>query len=488
MSVRSSRKKLEGANAPKEQLKEYAFTIKGHIMHDPYPHDTAEIISCYSKQASPFRDVIKQSLLRTPEEQQDHPVFRPDNDFTPRELAKLEIGLKKYVIVGYASRHKIEHLNVQSKGSHVKKQKPLGVELPDDPALIHRWDDKEPPCYVVAEIINRKPYSIQLWCLLNPSNQLCTPYTIGQDEVFYRHEFRDSTTNIKDRGPNWNKKVEFHIVRPGEEDTPLTEKQARFKHARENIKLVFNPNVSVANEVAFLAKGYERKKDIWFIREIQSILKSIDGDLNFRPLKENRGLRKFIEEEEEMDEESSELVLQDLTALWPSLNVESVSAKQVQKLHEALWKTKTRLPYRFIRPFFAEITYLMQTKDKLDLEKAVVKVIASAQRMLGEPEEAPPVEGAGHIDCLNLMLLKLKEIQAASKDANAQMKDAYGEVVFGDVTAHDIWAHFADASDTDTARAAFNHQCRMMVAEFQQKEKGLGGMIDDLIEAFEKFI
>lgn len=49
-----------------------------------------------------------------------------------------------------------------------------------------------------------------------------------------------------------------------------------------------------------------------------------------------------------------------------------------------------------------------------------------------------------------------------------------------------MWAHYADSIDTDSAKLAFFSVARYFVAEDQQRNKGVAGMITDLVEVLEK--
>jgi hypothetical protein len=159
---------------------------------------------------------------------------------------------------------------------------------------------------VVTEVLGQQPDGLQLYALLQPRNGLCTPYSISRDFVFYRAEFRDNTTDIKNRHTNWNLRVVHHSVRPGLDSAPLSQKQEKFKRTKDPVKLVFDPNLSLCNEIASLAASYNHTKKPWYLQEIKSVLEAVDGDLNYRPLSENVSLRLFVEAEQPFYEEQSQ--------------------------------------------------------------------------------------------------------------------------------------------------------------------------------------
>jgi len=165
-----------------------------------------------------------------------------------------------------------DHLKKMRVG--LRKQKPVGTTSPD-PAQIIAWDDQQPPIIVVTQILPKQPEGTQLWALLYPKDGLCKPVGIAQDIVFYAYEYRDATTDSSKRAPSWNRKVAIHAIRPSL-SPPLTQKQHKFKYAKDSTKLVFSPNISLANEVASLVASYAHTPDKSFLDEVKSVLKEID--------------------------------------------------------------------------------------------------------------------------------------------------------------------------------------------------------------------
>jgi len=90
---------------------------------------------------------------------------------------------------------------------------------------------------------------MQLAVLLKPRKGICTPYQISVDYVSYRHEYKDATTAIIPRGPTWNKHVAAQTVRSRMSGKAPSEKQERFKQARDTTKNVVEPRQSFATEM-----------------------------------------------------------------------------------------------------------------------------------------------------------------------------------------------------------------------------------------------
>jgi hypothetical protein len=65
----------------------------------------------------------------------------------------------------------------------------------------------------------------------------------------------------------------------------------------------------------------------------------------------------------------------------------------------------------------------------------------------------------------------LKEVTRNSKDFKEKIKDAFGNAAF-DVSTADIWERLANAADTDTARAAFMQQLKLLTGAIRQQDAG----------------
>lgn len=222
MSLRQQRQEAKQASTQAAQLQNFAFTIGGYGMRDGIAgRDVYEVICAYPKSTKPFKSVIAESKLGEHISESKQPLFKESTTYTTRELGPAEVGVHQYLVVGYALRSQPQGIDLTKKIKSLQKQKPVGVTEPKEEDIF-KWDDAQPPVFVVTEIVKTQPEGIQLYALLNPKNGLCTPHSIAQDQVFYRHEFRDGTTDKKSRGPAWNGNVAQHSVRPGIDGAPLS--------------------------------------------------------------------------------------------------------------------------------------------------------------------------------------------------------------------------------------------------------------------------
>ncbi|KAI1628962.1 hypothetical protein EDD37DRAFT_603874 [Exophiala viscosa] len=77
---------------------------------------------------------------------------------------------------------------------------------------------------------------------------LCTPYQLGKDDVFFRHECRSAITTLKGRRTAWNNASLKQVVRPGLSSV-LTEKSTKFQRASDIGKVGVEPHKSFGKEI-----------------------------------------------------------------------------------------------------------------------------------------------------------------------------------------------------------------------------------------------
>jgi hypothetical protein len=82
---------------------------------------------------------------------------------------------------------------------------------------------------------------VRLWALIKLTNDLCAPYQLGHENVFYRHEFRDATTRYAYRCPAWNRLVQEHSVRAGVAKEEPTDGQLTASSA--GVQVTKNPSL-----------------------------------------------------------------------------------------------------------------------------------------------------------------------------------------------------------------------------------------------------
>lgn len=192
-------------------------------------------------------------------------------------------------------------------------------------------------------------------------------------------------------------------------------------------------HISLCNEIASLAANYMHTLDEWFLDEIKSVLKSIDSDVNYRPLPENPGLRNFVEAEECLTQEEAEEVVEECVANWKTTG--SVTAQNVMRLHMYLKKSTAFLRYRYLRAFITEGCFQLEKSSfgEEDEENGIAMIealLSTIDRILGPPETSPSISASDQDIVLAAILEKLKEIKASAIAVEEQTKSVFGDAAF----------------------------------------------------------
>jgi prefoldin subunit 5 len=192
------------AAQPAPQIKDYAFSVHGWAikMPDGIDYEKPTTLNANKPSTIPWRVALQTMQLKGEE------PYRSSLDLTHQELEQPtegEPGMTRYMLVGFTLPGlKEEHLK---RHEEQRKQKPVGTELNPDGIIEYA----ELPIMVVTPIHNVEAGVTHLYALLQPSGGLCTPYKTAQRECFYLPQFRDSTTDLKGRGPSW---YEGTLIRP----------------------------------------------------------------------------------------------------------------------------------------------------------------------------------------------------------------------------------------------------------------------------------
>jgi cytochrome c556 len=465
MSRKERARKL-ASEEPAEQVKDLCFNIYGHAFEHPEDH-RAEVVLITANEASstPFRKALEIMKKQSP------PESRESFKLTERETSPPDLRLSSYLLVGWVPAElNAEHRRMSKE---VAKQKPVGVRRP---RTVLQFDDDNLPSMAVTPVTDHKPYSVKLYALLYLKGGVCTPYSIGQKDVFYLPQYRDNTTS-KDRGPAWNRLVLKASVRL---QTVASEKQAKYKRARDNIRLVLEPEQSFANEVLCLARGYEASKNPWFLSELIQILDEADEDLKYAPpLASALGKFTRIDAVDEFDEFDAEGVLQELSDLRPEQEIVGLTVGGILETHKALHKSHIVLEYRHMESFLVESLFRLSREGSLNVEE----VLATVERMLGKIN--PREVNDSDTTMLSTIRQKLVEMVEAAKVFDGKLKEVAGDQGM-ETSLADIWSSYSDIADTDATRAAFMGVVKLFAAALRQKEQGLANMASDLLEVLDK--
>jgi hypothetical protein len=269
-------------------------------------------------------------------------------------------------------------------------------------------------------------------------------------------------------------------------DAIESEKQGKYKRGKPISRLVFNPNISVANEIASLTASFMHSKDINLLQEAMDLIESLDEDIEQRRPFTNTGLRCFVEDDEPLDDDTAKEAANDFKRMWPS--VEGVTANKLQIIKKALLNSDINLQYGLARAVIAEACWCLDEDEVWDAAKhdqMIPNIVATVRRIVLPNKSAPPISVEHTNTIISLVLAKLKEMIVAAAETNCSIKNVFGDFPTN-LDINSIWGEYADAADTDTSRAAFNQALRIVVAGIMQREAGIGGMVAELVDRLEK--
>lgn len=325
-----SRADIRAGKQPERfQIQDLAFNFVGYPLEDGSgERDKHQIILARDKTSKNWMEMVHKAQDASDED----PVYRSSMDFTLREqnIASPQAGTAKFLVVGYAKPLLDKKYRTLDKDKG-KPRQAVGLTRPDEGDVLPWEDEAFPTCYVVTPVHDTPPEQIQLYVLLCPKSQLCTPYQIAKDDVFYRYEYRDGSTSVALRRRSWNHVVATHSVRAGFPPS-LSEKQKTFKRAQNIGKVIVQPNEELATELKMLAAAAQHNPAVWVLRKIQDLLCRVDLDLAaYADLSTNKGLRAFVDNDwVDFTENDAEELVKDVAIKWP--DVKSMSVERVMLL------------------------------------------------------------------------------------------------------------------------------------------------------------
>lgn len=463
---------------PTVQLKDWVFNTAGHGFVAPIQFSN-QIILAYDVNSTHMTNAIGQMTTQGVEE-----PYRESLLLTPRELGEQEPGLFKYIIVGFIPKEFDK--KIHGKAASSKQGPPAGTVVPPEPVKVTKI-----PMMAVVKVTENLQQPLKYWALLKPKDGLCTPYAAGQDRIFFFSSFRSNVGNVKERGGAWSAQVIAAATSFAAVPKPLSEKQKQFQKAKDTTRLVFKPTQAFANEVMFLAAGYEATRERFFLESLKKVLEAAQDDLRFQPLPSYWALRKFMDNSEAMTEEECEQVVGDVGQLWPDL--ENVNAAAIQELKQGLMQGEVYLGERFLRGFIMLGCHTLKAKEgskaaeasSTELVELVKDTLYVTEKSLGPLESTASIDTENERSLLVTVLQKVKEIGSSAVDFDAALKDRTGDAV-GGATLQDIWAKYAESATTDAAKKSWFQAARYFATELETKEAGVSGMVKALEEQLGK--
>ncbi|PVH97393.1 hypothetical protein DM02DRAFT_685134 [Periconia macrospinosa] len=183
------------------QIQDLAFNVRGHALRLP---NNVPAVPTYvhAKKGStfPYTNMI------------DSP--RSTIEFNEKELQdRAPFSCDKYLHIGYVPRDYNPRLHTKDA---INSMRPgaVGIVRPNNGDILD-WDENNPkswPLVAVAKMSETAQDVVLTFVLLNPNSDICTPYQISHDKIFYLAPFRNNATSLKDRQLQWKQLVKRYTA------------------------------------------------------------------------------------------------------------------------------------------------------------------------------------------------------------------------------------------------------------------------------------
>lgn len=429
----------------------------------------------------------------------------------------------KYLIVGYTTVVIAEQME-EKKNRHMyakdapskKKQSPIGVEEPPPEGLVEWCEDVNSPdtmvLYVVVPLVEttRPSQGPNFYALVlpEPATGICQAWKINQTMVFYRHEFRDTSTDNSKRPANWGRiitGVSNGVINDARSGKGLP----RIKRMEDLGCLNSSTEESLIStlETLYAAASHDESTHSFVFKEMKDALERACPDLASQPeLPDHSALRDFCEPPNHDSEdcgwttEKAEEVAKSVQQMWP--HIEHVNAASILELKKTLDEHvnaragQERLGYYYIDGFIADGCYLLATslenwKEYSATQKQFIigGIIDRVIRIKGPvPAESPAVIWPQ--EQRTLLASMLTALKRALKNYDRHVKklrDSYGDATLGNLGPLDGWQTFSKQPDTDSARLAFLQNVKWSLAFLRDRTDALlYGPVSKIVELLEK--
>lgn len=260
---------------PKEQLDTLCFNTCAYAYKPPDEYlNEITYINARPESSTPYRKALtkattpgqfksRQSVRLTAQEASDDP---PENT-------------AKYLLVGWVPHD----LNTTYLTLKDKAGRDVGTKAPENEDDIIKFDVNAPgdelPLMAVVKVADKTVESVRSYVLIRQENDLCTPHMVPQKEIFYFARYRDNTTNMKNRGGNWNRVVQRYSVKAG--DKPGSAASLTDQTTLRN--RVLARSMTPQNQMKLLLAGYQSSANTWFLDTFLETLLEVREDLTPLP-------------------------------------------------------------------------------------------------------------------------------------------------------------------------------------------------------------
>lgn len=387
-------------NTDMPQLKNIVVTISGTGIPEMKIHrEPNEIISAYKPQ-----ELSLAMKLREMENMNTEDLYRNSLNFMKRERESPKPGSKiiqEYLIVGYIPRICLLDAEQFSFGLGSPGRPYNGILGTMEPPRYISWLAGPFPIPIVTPLKKvARPSDLRMFGLIMPRNGLCQPYPVPSDQVFYRYEYRESSTTADTRWLNWMRNISDAI------DTTLASRPPRRSPAptvssagdQDRGRLTppagrpgdteaqgcVDPQVTLIGDAKSIAEMLHSQTQPGFLKEVEDIIREIN-QTDLVPSAEKKGLIDFVSPQTQMTDTIAAEVKTDIESSWPLIG--PVTIETIQKLWDLMHKHEVKVRYDHLHGFFLYV--LFRLEQETFEEDGDVKILLGGGLAFGEKMASP---------------------------------------------------------------------------------------------------
>ncbi|OQU97863.1 hypothetical protein CLAIMM_03740 [Cladophialophora immunda] len=335
----------------------------------------------------------------------------------------------------------------------------------------------------------KQNYKVHLYALMksDKADTLPTPFSVGLKAVFYRHEFRDLSTNATSRKAGWNKKVALQAVR-NNDAVPIKPVRPRHHQVGQYGNIMVQSAEALAPELCMLAALFKETQSPEYIKQMQQVLLRAYPDLDHKSPPNHEGLAAFHDKNvPDFNISHAESVVEDVAVLAPS--VQFVTAARVMALKTHLAASEEKFEHRHVLPIIASGVVAMEAIElgeetsfnpTLFIEGTKNMVNTFPSSITGKPYFAPEEFDMTLVTSIEY---KLRELVEHWDRSRAQVKDDLGNAGLAGIRYEDIRSQVTKAVDASELYPLLTQIVRHSLAKYENILAG--GVINPLRQMIE---
>jgi hypothetical protein len=445
----SLRRKAKDVRA--KQIKELSFTQSGGAFQ--HPTEGFEGGPVFINAQKPSSKLYKKVLAEDPPE--GHAKSRFSISLTDRETqSEPSPGLYKFMLVGWVPQGKT-NIDVPKPKYGVV----VGTTRPPANQII-RYDPEDTDDFPLMAVVKRtedpNETSTRTYVLLYQRDDVCSPFVVNSDEVYYLCLFRDNSTANKNRKSNWNRNVARYAVAPNTKAP--TQRQSILRRARDQSKLNFSEELSIEKYINALAAAYVKMKDPRCLEKIKKII----DDIGAPPA--NPALHAFANLG---DPGSGPYTLVEAQKVVTEIQIEypdlELNGWNVLVLGQSIQLASLMVPYENLQSFIREGVHMIQQAiDSGDLDDDLFEV-----------ETLKSIANEANDRVVRFLNYAKRPVDLAEDHA---LK----------ITLQDIWENHSDITTTNVAREAFMDISKFVMVAMRNSGKDMAMVVEQVVDILQR--